>query len=273
MLLEAGFLCAVLRAARDYCRAGAQASPPSRASLFLLQWEWFRIYFESGMVKLAQRRSRVAQLHRHGRVLPERSVAHVDRLVCRAPAALVHAFATVAGTLVLELAMVFMLFFPRRVRLHVLLHRHALGDRVILTANYTFLNYLVFSLGFLLLDDKFLLRFVPAACRPHERVPLPERSTCCRIAAVHPRTSTISPPRDLETQTGAKRPRTREPARIGRIPAAHLAIASGPADLDRLRHHRADDRHCLAATVPVFTAPIASRSNRSASPTSTASLP
>ncbi len=26
--------------------------PPSRASLFLLQWEWFRIYFESGLVKL-----------------------------------------------------------------------------------------------------------------------------------------------------------------------------------------------------------------------------
>ena len=32
---------------------------------------------------------------------------------------------------------------------------------VILTANYTFLNYLVLSLGFLLLDDKFLLRFIP----------------------------------------------------------------------------------------------------------------
>src|SRR3712207_8510772 len=27
--------------------------PPSRASLFLLQWEWFRIYFWSGVVKLA----------------------------------------------------------------------------------------------------------------------------------------------------------------------------------------------------------------------------
>src|SRR6185369_506362 len=26
--------------------------PPSRASLFLLRWEWFRIYFESGVVKL-----------------------------------------------------------------------------------------------------------------------------------------------------------------------------------------------------------------------------
>jgi hypothetical protein len=39
---------------------------------------------------------------------------------------------------------------------------------VILTANYTFLNYLVLSLGFLLLDDKFLLRFVPARWRPDE---------------------------------------------------------------------------------------------------------
>ena len=29
------------------------ASPPSRASIFLLQWEWFRIYFESGVAKLA----------------------------------------------------------------------------------------------------------------------------------------------------------------------------------------------------------------------------
>ena len=34
---------------------------------------------------------------------------------------------------------------------------------VILTANYTFLNYLVLSLGFLLLDDRFLLPLVPGA--------------------------------------------------------------------------------------------------------------
>ena len=34
------------------CVPGWGESPPSRASLFLLQWEWFRIYFESGMVKL-----------------------------------------------------------------------------------------------------------------------------------------------------------------------------------------------------------------------------
>jgi hypothetical protein len=45
---------------------------------------------------------------------------------------------------------------------------------VILTANYAFLNYLVLSLGILLVDDKFLLRFVPARFRPHETEPLAE---------------------------------------------------------------------------------------------------
>ena len=30
------------------------ASPPSRAALWLMRWEWFRIYFESGMVKLGR---------------------------------------------------------------------------------------------------------------------------------------------------------------------------------------------------------------------------
>jgi lipase maturation factor 1 len=32
---------------------------------------------------------------------------------------------------------------------------------IILTANYTFLNYLVLMLGFLLLDDRFLMQFMP----------------------------------------------------------------------------------------------------------------
>ena len=36
---------------------------------------------------------------------------------------------------------------------------------VILTANYTFLNYLVLSLGVLLLDDRFFSRFLPERWR------------------------------------------------------------------------------------------------------------
>jgi hypothetical protein len=81
---------------------------------------------------------------------------------------------TVAGTLALELGIVFMLFFPRRVRLICFFIVTPWEIGVILTANYTFLNYLVLALGFLLLDDKFLLRFVPARFRPSEPEVTPE---------------------------------------------------------------------------------------------------
>ncbi|HZL42925.1 MAG TPA: lipase maturation factor family protein, partial [Verrucomicrobiae bacterium] len=52
MLLEAGFI-SLFFAPPGFLPGLGRAHPPSRASLFLLQWEWFRIYFESGMVKLA----------------------------------------------------------------------------------------------------------------------------------------------------------------------------------------------------------------------------
>jgi hypothetical protein len=56
-----------------------------------------------------------------------------------------------------------MLFLPRRWRIvcFFIVTPWELG--VIFTANYTFLNYLVLALGFLLLDDGFLLRFLPQA--------------------------------------------------------------------------------------------------------------
>jgi hypothetical protein len=52
MLLEAGFLSLFL--APPGFRPGlGVSSPPIRASIFLLLWEWFRIYFESGVAKIA----------------------------------------------------------------------------------------------------------------------------------------------------------------------------------------------------------------------------
>jgi hypothetical protein len=45
MLLEAGFL-ALFFAPRGLVPGWGAHSLPSRASFFLLQWEWFRIYFE-----------------------------------------------------------------------------------------------------------------------------------------------------------------------------------------------------------------------------------
>lgn len=51
MLLEAGFL-ALFLAPRGFYPGWGRRSLPARAALFLLLWECFRIYFESGLVKL-----------------------------------------------------------------------------------------------------------------------------------------------------------------------------------------------------------------------------
>lgn len=159
MLLEAGFIVLFFVPGGVWPGLGA-ASPPSRASLFLLQWEWFRIYFESGMVKLIsgdrQWRTLTAMDHYYETgPLPTWIGWYTQHLP--------HWFhaASAAGTLILELGLVWMLFLPRRVRIVCFFIVTPWEVGVILTANYTFLNYLVLSLGFLLLDDRFLLRFFP----------------------------------------------------------------------------------------------------------------
>ena len=168
MLLEAGFL-SLFFAPRGFIPGWGTHSPPSRASLFLLQWEWFRIYFESGMVKLLsgdpQWRDMTAmdEYYQNG-PLPTWIGWYVQHLP--------HWFhaASALGTLIMELGVVFMLFLPRRLRIICFFIVTPWEIGVILTANYTFLNYLVLSLGFLLLDDKYLRRFVPARFRPPEAV-------------------------------------------------------------------------------------------------------
>src|SRR5579862_7436756 len=52
MLLEAGFI-GLFFAPGGLWPGWGEDHPPSRASLFLLQWLWFRIYFESGVAKIA----------------------------------------------------------------------------------------------------------------------------------------------------------------------------------------------------------------------------
>jgi lipase maturation factor 1 len=172
MLLEAGFL-ALFFAPPGLLPGWGAGHPPPRASWFLLQWEWFRIYFESGMVKLAsgdpewRHFTAMDEYYQNG-PLPTWIGWYVQHLP--------HWFqaATVAGTLGMELGLVFMMFFPRRVRLICFFLVTPWEIGVILTANYAFLNYLVLALGVLLLDDKFLLRFVPARFRPHEPEPVAE---------------------------------------------------------------------------------------------------
>jgi lipase maturation factor 1 len=159
MLLEAGFI-ALFFAPAGLRPGWGESSPPSRASMWLLQWEWFRIYFESGYVKLAsgdpqwRHLTAIIDYYQNG-PLPTWIgwyASHLPRAVHIGTAAL---------TLALELVIVWMLFLPRKFRIILFLIVTPWEIAIILTANYTFLNYLVLFLGFLLLDDKFLTRYLP----------------------------------------------------------------------------------------------------------------
>jgi len=132
--------------------------------LFLLQWEWFRIYFESGMAKLLsgdpewRNYTAMDEYYQNG-PLPTWIGWYIQHLP--------HWFhaANVFATLALELGIVWMLFLPRRWRIACCFIVTIWQAGVILTANYTFLNYLVLALGVLLLDDRFAERILPSKWR------------------------------------------------------------------------------------------------------------
>ena len=159
MLLEAGFIALFFSPPGIRPGTGA-ASPPSRASLFLLQWEWFRIYFESGVAKIIGgdpewRNFKAMDEYYQNGPLPTWIGWYMQHLP--------HWFhaSTVLATLALELVLVWMLFLPRRWRIACFFIVTPWQLGVILSANYTFLNYLVLILGFLLLDDRFLMQLLP----------------------------------------------------------------------------------------------------------------
>ncbi len=174
MLLEAGLIGFFF--APSGLRPGlGRLHPPSRAALYLLRWEWFRIYFGSGVAKMA------------GGDPQWRDFTAMDEYYQNGPLPtwigwysqhLPHWYhaATCFITLAIELALVWMLFLPRRFRIACFFIVTCLEIGIILSANYTFLNYLVLSLGILLLDDRFLdaisrRRFVlagPASLEPVE---------------------------------------------------------------------------------------------------------
>ncbi len=170
MLLEAGFI-SLFFAPGGFLPGWGKSDLPSRASHFLLLWEWFRIYFESGVVKILsgdpqwRHLTAMDQYYQNG-PLPTWIGWYVQHLP--------HWFqaATVIGTFALELVLVWMVFLPRRWRIVCFFLATPWQIAVILTANYAFLNYIVLVLGFLLLDDEFLVRFVPS--RWKNGLPLPE---------------------------------------------------------------------------------------------------
>jgi hypothetical protein len=163
MLLEAGFIS--LFFAPPGLRPGfAESHRPSRASLFLLRWEWFRIYFESGLVKILsgdyswRHLTAMDDYYQNG-PLPSWIGWYVQHLPHW-----FHASSTLL-TLIVELVLVFMLFLPRWWKIACFVIVTPFQISIILTGNYTFLNYLVLLLGVLLLDDKLLASLTPARWR------------------------------------------------------------------------------------------------------------
>lgn len=161
MLLEAGFI-SFFFAPRGFRPRLGGADPPSALSLFMLRWEWFRIYFESGVVKIAsgdphwRDLTAMDEYYQNGPLptWPGWYVQHLPHWY--------HA-ATVILTLVVEWILVWAVFLPRRFRIACFVIVTALQIGIISTANYAFLNYLVLCLGVLLLDDRVFDRFRPRA--------------------------------------------------------------------------------------------------------------
>ena len=174
MLLEAGFLSLFVAPAGVLPGLGRK-SLPVRAAVWLLIWEWFRIYFESGVVKLAsgdptwRNFTALYEYYQNG-PLPTWIGWYLQHLPNW-----FHKL-TAAATLFMELVLVWMVVIARprwRAALFVIVTLWQIV--VIATANYAFLNYLVLVLGFLLLDDASLNRLLPASWNTRLRL-LEERS-------------------------------------------------------------------------------------------------
>jgi lipase maturation factor 1 len=159
MLLEAGFLSLFLAPSGLYPGLGRK-QPPVRAAMFLLLWEWFRIYFQSGVVKLEsgdptwRNLTALYEYYQNG-PLPTWIGWYLQHLP--------HWFhmASAGMTLVMELILVWMAFLPGRWKTVCFFIVTVWQVVVIATANYAFLNYLVLALAILLLDDAVLRRFIP----------------------------------------------------------------------------------------------------------------
>jgi hypothetical protein len=156
MLLEAGFI-SIFFAPRGIRPGLGITDPPSYLSLFMLRWEWFRIYFESGIVKLWsgdphwRDLTAMDEYYQNG-PLPTWIGWYVQHFPHWYHAG------TVILTFIVELVLVWAMFLSRPFRVGCFVVVTALQIGIIATANYGFLNYLVLALGILLLDDGALAR-------------------------------------------------------------------------------------------------------------------
>jgi predicted DCC family thiol-disulfide oxidoreductase YuxK len=177
LLLETGLL-AVFFAPLHLLPRFRSAEPPSRLILWLLRWLLFRLMFESGVVKLASHDAawsglRALLYHYETQPLPTWIGWYAHQL----PAAI--QTACVAVMFLIELAVPFLIFAPRRARFIGFVFLVLLQVLIFLTGNYCFFNLLTIALCLLLLDDKLLLKLLHVKGRSEmaeAEKPAPEQS-------------------------------------------------------------------------------------------------
>jgi predicted DCC family thiol-disulfide oxidoreductase YuxK len=168
LLLETGFLAIFL--------ARTNIVP------WLFRWLAFRLYFLSGLVKLLSddptwRNLTALHFHYYTQPLPTVLAWYVDKM----PMGFQRISTLVV--LVVELAVPFLIFAPRRLRKFGAACMVSLQVLIVLTGNYTFFNLLAILLCLFLLDDRELSRFVPPRFR--ERLDSsPRPSQFGRFAAI-----------------------------------------------------------------------------------------
>ena len=149
LLLETGFLAVFLAPWKWWTN---KASAPPRLAHFLLIWLLFRLLFESGVVKLSSgdptwANATALSYHYFTQPLPTPVAWFAQQLPGW------FQWLSVKATLFIELALPFLLFFPRRLRLLGAGGIVFLQVLIALTGNYGIFNLLTLALCLLAVDD------------------------------------------------------------------------------------------------------------------------
>jgi hypothetical protein len=157
LLLEVGFLAIFF--APMQLRRGVSL-PPSKLVLWLLRWLLFRLMLCSGLVKLLSgdptwRNLTALNYHYETQPLPTWIGWYAHQLPPRLQQA------STLLMFVIELAMPFLIFAPRRVRQIPCAAFILIQVLILLTGNYCFFNLLSILLCLVLLDDDALASFLP----------------------------------------------------------------------------------------------------------------
>ncbi len=169
LLLEAGFLSIFFASWKLTRRSALRSVPesvaaPSVTMVWLFRWLVFRVFFLSGVVKLASgdaswRNLTALAVHYQTQPLPNTIAWWMFQLPLW-----FQQFST-AFVLYLELVVPLLIFAPRRMRHGAASLLLLLQALILLTGNYCFFNWLTIVLCLLLFDDAWFLSRLPQAVR------------------------------------------------------------------------------------------------------------